>query len=90
MLARYGNPLFYYCAIIMDLALRLCWSLKLSSHLQRHATGQAFVFLFEILEVFRRFVWNFFRVEWECVKEKYTPDDAARESREKVDVDFTA
>eukprot|EP00050_Salpingoeca_kvevrii_P013524 m.29195 g.29195 ORF g.29195 m.29195 type:complete len:372 (+) comp5064_c0_seq2:217-1332(+) len=65
---RYKNALYYYCAILMDLTLRLCWSLKLSSHLQRHATGQAFVFLFEVLEVFRRFVWNFFRVEWECIK----------------------
>lgn len=67
---RYGNAVYYYLAIIMDFALRLCWSLKLSSHLQRHATGQTFVFIFEVLEVFRRFVWNFFRVEWECVKEK--------------------
>lgn len=32
--------------------------------------GQAFVFLFEALEVFRRFVWNFFRVEWQFVQER--------------------
>jgi 5-methylcytosine-specific restriction endonuclease McrBC regulatory subunit McrC len=71
---RYGSPLYYYAAIFMDFALRLCWSLKLSSHLQRHASGQAWVFLFEVLEVFRRFVWNFFRVEWECVNQKHTGD----------------
>eukprot|EP00056_Hartaetosiga_gracilis_P017844 m.8616 g.8616 ORF g.8616 m.8616 type:complete len:376 (-) comp6156_c0_seq2:220-1347(-) len=59
----------YYMAIVLDLALRFCWSLKLSSHLQHHATGLAFVFLFEVLEVFRRFVWNYFRIEWEYVKE---------------------
>lgn len=48
-------------------------------HPQRHASGQAFVFLFEVLEVVRRLVWNFFRVEWECIKEGYAderqPDD---------------
>lgn len=63
----YGSPAVYYLAIIGDLALRLCWSLKLSSHLQHHASGLAFIFLFEILEVFRRFVWNFFRVEWQVI-----------------------
>eukprot|EP00045_Choanoeca_perplexa_P001061 m.17850 g.17850 ORF g.17850 m.17850 type:complete len:376 (-) comp10705_c0_seq2:161-1288(-) len=66
----FGNPLYYYCAIFMDLALRLCWSLKLSSHLQSRASGLAFVFLFEVLEVFRRFLWNFFRVEWQCIQTK--------------------
>eukprot|EP00047_Mylnosiga_fluctuans_P009361 m.11018 g.11018 ORF g.11018 m.11018 type:complete len:373 (-) comp2587_c0_seq1:289-1407(-) len=75
----YNNVLVYYAAIVLDLALRLCWSLKLSSHLQRHATGQAFVFLFEVLEVFRRFVWNFFRVEWECIKEKIDPTETPSE-----------
>eukprot|EP00053_Salpingoeca_punica_P019145 m.191913 g.191913 ORF g.191913 m.191913 type:complete len:385 (+) comp17577_c0_seq2:363-1517(+) len=75
---RFGGPLPYYFAIVMDLALRLCWSLKLSSHLQRHATGQAFVFLFEILEVFRRFLWNFFRVEWECIKQNCPSELRAR------------
>eukprot|EP00048_Salpingoeca_helianthica_P020050 m.4536 g.4536 ORF g.4536 m.4536 type:complete len:370 (-) comp4339_c0_seq1:21-1130(-) len=72
---KYGSPLYYYAAIVMDFALRLCWSLKLSSHLQRHASGQAWVFLFEVLEVFRRFVWNFFRIEWECVNQKYVVGD---------------
>eukprot|EP00730_Choanoeca_flexa_P015009 TRINITY_DN6768_c0_g1_i1.p1 TRINITY_DN6768_c0_g1~~TRINITY_DN6768_c0_g1_i1.p1 ORF type:complete len:367 (+),score=55.80 TRINITY_DN6768_c0_g1_i1:165-1265(+) len=66
----YKSPALYYTAIAMDLALRLCWSLKLSSHLQSKASGLAFVFLFEVLEVFRRFVWNFFRVEWQCIQTK--------------------
>eukprot|EP00051_Salpingoeca_urceolata_P001487 m.41349 g.41349 ORF g.41349 m.41349 type:complete len:378 (+) comp11451_c0_seq1:253-1386(+) len=66
---RYGSPLVYYAAVGQDLLLRLCWSLKLSSHLRKHATGEAFTFLFEVLEVFRRLVWNFFRVEWQSIKE---------------------
>lgn len=64
---RFG-AVWYYLAIVGDLGLRLCWSLKLSSHLQRHATGQAFVFLFEVLEVVRRISWIFLRVEWECLQ----------------------
>lgn len=36
----YRQPLFYYAAIVGDLALRLCWSLQLSSHLQQHASGE--------------------------------------------------
>jgi len=64
----YQSPLPYYLAMVLDLCLRLCWSLKLSSHLQQHASGQAFVFAFEVLEVFRRFVWNFFRVEWQYIQ----------------------
>jgi hypothetical protein len=67
----YRLPLYYYVSIVVNIALRLCWSLRLSVHLQRQASGPAFAFLFEVLEVFRRFVWNFFRVEWECVKERH-------------------
>ena len=35
----FQRPWVYYGAIVNDLALRLCWSLKLSSHLQQHASG---------------------------------------------------
>ncbi|EGD78168.1 hypothetical protein PTSG_09045 [Salpingoeca rosetta] len=68
---HFKRPWLYYTAMAGDLALRLCWSLKLSSHLQQHASGQAFAFLFEVLEVFRRFVWNFFRVEWQYIQERH-------------------
>ncbi|KJE91535.1 EXS family protein [Capsaspora owczarzaki ATCC 30864] len=56
----------YYAALALNLALRVTWSLKLSSHL--HLTGEWYIFMFEMLEVFRRFIWIFFRVEWECVR----------------------
>jgi hypothetical protein len=32
------------------------------------ASGKTMVFVFEVLEVFRRVAWNIFRVEWEVVK----------------------
>eukprot|EP00042_Codosiga_hollandica_P053930 m.717828 g.717828 ORF g.717828 m.717828 type:complete len:380 (-) comp58809_c0_seq1:155-1294(-) len=66
------DTIYYYLAIVANLTLRLCWTLKLSARLQMQVPSEAFTFLFELLEVFRRFVWIFFRVEWECVKEGYS------------------
>eukprot|EP00040_Diaphanoeca_grandis_P003204 m.24219 g.24219 ORF g.24219 m.24219 type:complete len:413 (+) comp14504_c0_seq1:176-1414(+) len=66
----YQYPLLYYLIVPFDLALRATWSLKLSSHLLAHASGPAFVFVFEILEVLRRWGWIYFRVEWECINKK--------------------
>jgi hypothetical protein len=68
----YSRVWYYYAAMIVNLVLRMCWTLRLSPQLQKHASADAFRLLFELLEVFRRFVWIFFRVEWECVKESYT------------------
>ena len=53
---------------MFNLLLRLAWSLKLSSHLNARAGGGALVFTVEAAEVFRRWVWVFLRVEWECVR----------------------
>jgi hypothetical protein len=58
----------YPLAIASNFLLRLAWSLKLSSHLNARAGGGALVFAVEAAEVFRRWVWVFLRVEWECVK----------------------
>lgn len=62
------DPWVYYAAIAIDLMLRLTWSLKLSSHLHAiHELAQG-VFLMEALEVVRRWMWAFLRIEWEAVK----------------------
>lgn len=63
----YNNPLLYYVLIVMDLLGRSTWSLKMSSHLQEYAPGAAMVLMFEVFEIIRRWVWIYFRVEWECV-----------------------
>jgi len=63
----YQYPFIYYAIVPLDLALRATWSLKLSAQLLAHGSGPAFVFVFEILEVFRRWGWIYFRVEWECI-----------------------
>jgi len=56
----------YYIVILLDLALRMTWSLKLSSHL--HIDAQLYIFLLEMLEILRRTVWIFFRMEHQHIK----------------------
>jgi EXS family len=64
----FNDPIVYYIAISLNLVLRLTWSLKLSSHLHSMAELEGGVFLVETLELIRRWVWVFFRIEWEAVK----------------------
>ncbi|KAL3417960.1 EXS family protein [Phlyctema vagabunda] len=58
----------YYGAMITDLLLRCTWSLKLSPHLDHFADFESGIFLMELLEVGRRWMWIFFRVETEWVR----------------------
>lgn len=58
---------FYYCAIVLDFLLRATWSFKLSPHLDYINEMEGGIFILELLEVFRRWVWTFFRVEKEWV-----------------------
>jgi len=59
-------PILYYLTIVLDLVLRLSWSLKLSPHL--HLDAEASIFLLEILEILRRTIWVYFRVENQYLK----------------------
>ena len=58
----------YYGAIFLDLMLRCTWSFKLSPHLDHFNDLEGGIFVMELLEVFRRFIWIFFRVETEWGK----------------------
>ncbi|WPH03703.1 Hypothetical protein R9X50_00658600 [Acrodontium crateriforme] len=63
---RIWEPVEIYWAMVpVDLVLRLAWAFKLSSHLSYYYDLEAGLFLLEILEVVRRFLWVFFRVEAE-------------------------
>ena len=65
------NNGLYYAAIIIDFLLRFTWSIKLSPHLDHLNEIEGGIFLLEILEVFRRWMWIFLRVETEwgkCVR----------------------
>lgn len=67
-LLLFRSPLPYYCAILVNFILRLTWSIKLSPHLHRVAEREQGIFTLEILEILRRWMWVYFRVEWEVVK----------------------
>ncbi|ODQ65446.1 EXS-domain-containing protein [Nadsonia fulvescens var. elongata DSM 6958] len=70
----YKPVILYYIAIALDLCLRLTWSLKLSSHWYHITDFEAGVFMLEIMEVGRRWVWIFFKIESEWIK-ALTHDD---------------
>lgn len=67
-LLLFNDPFVYYMAIGLNLVLRFTWSLKLSSHLHMLAELEGGIFIVEALELIRRWVWVFFRIEWEAVK----------------------
>lgn len=64
----FRDSIVYYIAVLLNFVLRFTWSLKLSSHLHSVAELESGVFLMEALELIRRWMWVFFRVEWEIVK----------------------
>ena len=59
------KPGVYYVVIALDLVLRCTWMIKLNSHMDRISDFESSIFLIQFLEVFRRWVWIFFRVETE-------------------------
>jgi hypothetical protein len=61
-------PSIYYVVIVLDLVLRCTWSLKLSPHLDRISGFESSIFVVEFLEIFRRWVWMFFRIETEWIR----------------------
>lgn len=67
----------YYIAVVLDFFLRCTWSVKLSPHLDHFNDLEGGIFLMEFLEVIRRWVWIFFRVETEWVRNNKgpAPDD---------------
>ena len=66
------KPGVYYAVIVLDLVLRCTWMIKLSSRMDRISDFESSIFLIQSLEVFRRWVWIFFRVETEWVRNSST------------------
>jgi hypothetical protein len=70
---RLGPPGLYYGVIALDLVLRCTWSLKLSPHLDAVVDFESSIFIVELLEVLRRWIWIFFRVETEWIRNNNQP-----------------
>ncbi|TLD22931.1 hypothetical protein PspLS_07525 [Pyricularia sp. CBS 133598] len=61
-------PLVYYCVVALDFALRCTWVVKLSPGLDRLSGWEGSLFVLQLLEVLRRWIWIFFRVETEHIR----------------------
>ena len=66
------KPAFYYFVIVLDLLLRCTWMMKLSPSMDRLTDFESSIFLIQFLEVFRRWIWIFFRVETEWIRNTST------------------
>ncbi|ODV92235.1 hypothetical protein CANCADRAFT_147548 [Tortispora caseinolytica NRRL Y-17796] len=65
---HYGRMGLYYSAVVIDLVLRFSWAIRFAPpfyYVPKHEFG---VFLFQSLEILRRWIWLFFRVETEWVR----------------------
>ncbi|XP_017862847.1 PREDICTED: xenotropic and polytropic retrovirus receptor 1 [Drosophila arizonae] len=59
----YSSTWFYYFGIIEDLILRFSWTLSMSLIQAGYIEGDVMMTILSPLEVFRRFIWNYFRLE---------------------------
>uniref|UniRef100_A0A1B6D1A0 SPX domain-containing protein n=2 Tax=Clastoptera arizonana TaxID=38151 RepID=A0A1B6D1A0_9HEMI len=59
----YSSKGYYYFAIITDFILRFGWAFSISLTEMGYIHGDLMISILSPLEVFRRFVWNFFRLE---------------------------
>jgi hypothetical protein len=89
----FSDPTIYYFAIFINFVLRFTWSLKISSHLHHVADLEVGVFMMEALEILRRWIWVFLRVEWEIVRPRHSHNGNAEEyeflMRETGDTDLS-
>lgn len=69
----FADEKIYYAVVLLDFVLRCTWSFKLSPHLDHFNDMEQGIFCMEVLEVFRRWVWIFFRVEAEWVRNNSGP-----------------
>ncbi|XP_039314510.1 xenotropic and polytropic retrovirus receptor 1 isoform X2 [Solenopsis invicta] len=59
----YSSPYYYYFAMVEDFILRFGWAFSLSLTEMGYIHADLMVSIVAPLEVFRRFMWNFFRLE---------------------------
>ncbi len=59
----YPSTIFYYIAILEDLSLRFVWVATISLTESAGVSADVLSFITAPLEVFRRFMWNFLRLE---------------------------
>ncbi|KAI8072627.1 EXS family-domain-containing protein [Gongronella butleri] len=73
---HFSSTSVYFFAMMLDFVLRITWSLKLSSNMYFQQVAGS-IFLLELLEVARRWLWIIFRLESEWVKRGTLPTSAS-------------
>lgn len=63
----YPSKCLYFIAIVFDMILRFAWTWKLTLAIVWHVDSDLIYTGLVIAEILRRFVWNFFRVEFEQI-----------------------
>lgn len=65
----YPKKYFYYLAMFLDMILRVSWTLTLAPHFFTNFIMKSFMqTVIGILEIFRRCIWNFIKIEVENAK----------------------
>ncbi|CUM48672.1 unnamed protein product [Debaryomyces tyrocola] len=99
----YGNIFGYYCVILIDFILRFLWIFRLfitNEVENRFMVNKLGAFLFgsdsfslgyvvvEVLEIFRRWLWCFIKLEsdWVKLQETINPDDIEMTNIDKRDI----
>ncbi|CAF1164598.1 unnamed protein product [Rotaria sordida] len=61
----YSSKIYYYVAIVENILFRFAWTINIFIHFHEYSAEYADLigFCFGIVEIFRRFIWNFFRLE---------------------------
>ena len=68
---QFKKPLIYYTAIILDLILRMLWFAKLNYYnFYLLDLSPNIYFGLEFLEILRRSMWLYFRIENEFISQK--------------------
>jgi len=63
----FSSKCFYLLAVVFDMILRFAWTLKLTLAIVWHLDSDLLYTALVVPEILRRFVWNFFRVEYEQI-----------------------
>lgn len=61
--------IFYVLAVILNFVLRFSWTINRLPGMS-HIHSSIIVLIIEIGEVFRRSLWNLFRIEWEIINQQ--------------------
>ncbi|CAF1137228.1 unnamed protein product [Rotaria sordida] len=61
----YPSKIYYYAAMIEDIVFRYIWTINIFLHFHTISAEYSDLigFIFGLVEIFRRFIWNYFRLE---------------------------